>query len=202
VGAGSGCTARFGGRVSDGKAQLESDELVFRGSFKLTIPLAEMKAVRVEGGTLLVEWLDGEVVLELGSCAEDWANKILFPRLLVDKLGVKPDHRVAVLGVRDAGFLALLDKKLKQKAATRATSDHDLIFFAVEKAADLERIASLVPSLQPTGALWTVRPRGKIEVSESAVREAARAAGLVDVKVARFSETHTAEKFVRPRASR
>jgi hypothetical protein len=31
---------------------------------------------------------------------------------------------------------------------------------------------------------------------------AGKAAGLVDVKVVRFSETHTAEKFVRPVATR
>jgi hypothetical protein len=31
---------------------------------------------------------------------------------------------------------------------------------------------------------------------------AGRAAGLVDTKVVRFSETHTAEKFVIPRAKR
>jgi hypothetical protein len=40
------------------------------------------------------------------------------------------------------------------------------------------------------------------EVSESAVRAAALAAGLVDVKVARVSATHTAEKFVIPKAER
>jgi hypothetical protein len=34
------------------------------------------------------------------------------------------------------------------------------------------------------------------------VRTAGKAAGLVDVKVARFSETHTAEKFVVPVAKR
>ena len=115
---------------------------------------------------------------------------------------MKPEHRVAVLGVKDESFLALLAKKLKNKAATRATKDHDLIFFAVDKPADLERIAKLIPSLAPAGALWLIRPRGKKDVSEAVVREAARAAGLVDVKVARFSETHTAEKYVRPRSSR
>jgi hypothetical protein len=40
------------------------------------------------------------------------------------------------------------------------------------------------------------------DLSEAAVMDAARDAGLVDVKVARFSDTHTAEKFVRPKASR
>ena len=196
MGAESGCTARFGGRVSDGKALLETDELVFRGSFKLTIPYREMKAVHADGGKLIVECLDGEVILELGSCAEDWANKILHPKVLVDKLGVKAEHRVAVLGL-DPAFLG---GRTKQAPAKRLGKELDLIFFAVEKPADLQRIEKLVPSLAPAGALWTVRPRGKKDVSEGAVREAARAAGLVDVKVARFSATHTAEKFVRRRA--
>ena len=52
------------------------------------------------------------------------------------------------------------------------------------------------------GAIWSIRPKGVAEVSEAAVRAAALAAGLVDVKVARVSATHTAEKFVLPRLSR
>jgi hypothetical protein len=198
MGAESGCTARWSGRVSDGKALLETDELIFRGSFRLTIPYREITDVHADGGKLFVEWSGDEVILEVGSCAEDWLNKILYPKVLVDKLGVKPDHRVAVLGL-DAGFLA---RRTRTPPSTRATRDHDLIFLAVEKAADLTRIAKLTGALAPAGALWTIRPRGKKEVSESAVREAARAAGLVDVKVARFSETHTAEKFVRPKSKR
>ena len=51
-------------------------------------------------------------------------------------------------------------------------------------------------AVAPDGAIWTVRPKGVAEVSEAAVAKAARAAGLVDVKVARVSATHTAEKFV------
>lgn len=39
-------------------------------------------------------------------------------------------------------------------------------------------------------------------MTERDVMEAAKAAGLVDVKVARFSETHTAEKLVVPIAQR
>ena len=48
------------------------------------------------------------------------------------------------------------------------------------------------------GSLWTIRPKGSPHVSESDVMKAGQAAGLVDVKVVRFSETHTAEKFVIP----
>ena len=39
-------------------------------------------------------------------------------------------------------------------------------------------------------------------VSESEVRTAGRAAGLIDVKVVRFSDTHTADKFVIPKEER
>jgi hypothetical protein len=48
------------------------------------------------------------------------------------------------------------------------------------------------------GALWTIRPKGRKEISEAAVMAAGRAAGLVDVKVVSCSPTHTAEKFVIP----
>jgi hypothetical protein len=60
-----------------------------------------------------------------------------------------------------------------------------------------------VKRLDPAGALWLVRPKGKdTPVTEGATRAAALAAGLVDVKVAAFSATHTAEKFVIPLAKR
>jgi hypothetical protein len=39
-------------------------------------------------------------------------------------------------------------------------------------------------------------------ITEGDVMAAGKAAGLVDVKVVRFSETHTAEKFVIPVALR
>ena len=67
---------------------------------------------------------------------------------------------------------------------------------------DLGRFVSLQRSLAPDGALWSIRPKGRAEISESVVVAAGKAAGLVDVKVARFSDSHTAEKFVRPRAAR
>jgi hypothetical protein len=56
--------------------------------------------------------------------------------------------------------------------------------------------------LKPDGALWVIRPKGSKAVSEAEVMSAGKHAGLVDVKVASFSDTHTAEKFVIPRAAR
>jgi hypothetical protein len=47
-----------------------------------------------------------------------------------------------------------------------------------------------------------IRPKGKAVITESDVMAAGKKAGLVDVKVVSFSETHTAEKFVIPVAKR
>jgi hypothetical protein len=43
-----------------------------------------------------------------------------------------------------------------------------------------------------------VYPKGKQEITENDVLKAGRQAGLVDTKVALFSDTHTALKFVVP----
>jgi hypothetical protein len=68
--------------------------------------------------------------------------------------------------------------------------------------ADLARLRSLVDWIHPAGALWTVWAKGRKELNENHVRDAALQAGLVDVKVARFSATHSALKLVIPKAKR
>jgi hypothetical protein len=50
--------------------------------------------------------------------------------------------------------------------------------------------------------IWAITPKGKDGIAEAAVVAAGKAAGLVDVKVAAFSPTHTAAKFVIPKAQR
>ena len=53
------CTLRVGRRTTDGKALLETDELVFRGSFRLVIPYREITDLQVDGGKLFLEF-DGD----------------------------------------------------------------------------------------------------------------------------------------------
>ena len=86
--------------------------------------------------------------------------------------------------------------------SARLRKASDAIFVAVESGADLRRIAGLAKSLAPAGALWAIRRKGVADASEALTMAAGKAAGLVDVKVVRFSETHTAEKFVRPKSKR
>jgi hypothetical protein len=80
----------------------------------------------------------------------------------------------------------------------RLRKGSDLILFAANRAQDLNELARLKTYLKPRGAIWVIRPKGVAAITERQVMSAAKAAGLVDVKVASFSPTHTAEKLVIP----
>jgi hypothetical protein len=197
------CTARSGGRTVKGKAHLDSDKLDFRGGdLKLAIPFSSMKKVEAKKGDLVIVWSGGDVALSLGDAAPTWADKIKNPKGRLAKLGIKPGSSVALVGLDDDAFRSELD------AAGAAWStipgrDRDAIFYVVGKPSDLDKLVALKSNLKKDGAIWTVRLKGKeATVSEKDVMAAAKAAGLVDVKVVAFSPTHTAEKLVIPVAKR
>src|SRR5262247_3013381 len=95
----AGCQARFGGKTSDGQARLEEKELLFRGDFRLRVPLQEIRSAEAKGGQLRVAFAGGVATFRLKTQAEaeKWALKIRYPRGRLDKLGVKPALRIAVL---------------------------------------------------------------------------------------------------------
>ena len=123
------------------------------------------------------------------------------PKPLMDKLGVKPGMKVTVLRVRDPAFLAELTGR-RAKVSRRRGRHADLLFLSVETRADLSRLGSIEPSIVRDGAVWVVFPKGREDIREVEVIESGVAAGLVDIKVVRFSETHTALKFVIPLSRR
>jgi hypothetical protein len=195
------CSARHRNQISAGKAFLETDELRFRGDFRLVIPLRDIRAVSVVNGALNVKFGDESATFELGKAAERWAEKIRTPRTLLDKLGVKADSRVSVVDVDDSSFRALLRERGTDATEGPARSS-DLIVFQANAPEDLDRLSKLAESLKPNGGIWVVAPKGGREPREAQVLDAGKRAGLVDVKVARFSDTHTAHKFVIPLARR
>jgi hypothetical protein len=123
-------------------------------------------------------------------------------RLLIDKLGVKPGQRIAVLGVEDAEFLRDLAASVPEYSRGNRISNADLIFFSAEALEDLSRLKSLSRSICKSGGIWVVYPRGQKHIREIDVINAGKSAGLTDNKVCRFSETHTALRFVIPIAKR
>jgi hypothetical protein len=193
------CTISVNGRSVRGKARLETDVLQLRAAdLKLDLRFKQMKKVRAAGGALSFSAPDGAVTLDLGPDAAKWADKILHPPSRLAKIGVKRDWRVATLGIEDQDFLAELEVAAAFLSIGRTVKNCDAIFFGATAASQLGRLPVLKRSLKPNGAVWVVRPKGRPEISESAVRAAGKAAGLVDVKVVSFSATHTAEKFVLP----
>lgn len=123
-------------------------------------------------------------------------------RLLIDKLGVKPGQRIAVFGIESSEFLADLASRVPEYSRNARISDADLVFFSAESVEDLARIKSMARSIRKNGAVWVIYPKGQLHLRELDVISAGKSAGLVDNKVCRFSETHTALRFVVPLASR
>lgn len=193
---------RFEGKTYQGEAMLETDEILFRGDRRLLIPLRDIKSAKADDGDLLIRFSGGQAIFELGSEAAKWANKITNPKSVVEKLGVKPGLKVSVLHLDDPAFVADLEAVGADTSTGRVKKGSDAIFYGANKRTDLGRLATLKDSLDSAGALWVIRPKGGKEITESDVMAAGKAAGLVDVKVVRFSETHTAEKFVIPVAKR
>jgi hypothetical protein len=196
------CIATWNERRSVGTASLETEELRFRGEFRLRIPFKTITDLAVASGRLTVTVVEGIATFNLGPRAEQWAERIRNPKSVLEKMGIKPESVVSVVGIDDKWFLDDLRTCVDEPRVGRVARNSDVIIVAINKARDLAAFTRLQASLKANGALWAVRPKGTPEVSESTVMNAARAAGLVDVKVVRFSTTHTAEKFVRPKLSR
>jgi hypothetical protein len=191
---GDGTTARL---------HLDSNKLDVFLKPALHVPFPQMRSVVAKDGELRITFDQGLLVVKLGAAANLWARKIKQPKGRLDKLGVKAgDLRVALIGLHDPEFEAELLSRI-DKLFKKPVPDADLVFLRATSVKDLAKLKGLRAKLAAAGALWVLREKGKAAVlRESEVREAARAAGLVDVKVVAFSEKLTADKFVVPAAAR
>ena len=82
------CTMKIDGREFEGKALLETGELIFRGGRNLRLPFNEMQSVELNDGELSVVFRGGSASFALESKAGIWQQKILHPKSVLDKLGV------------------------------------------------------------------------------------------------------------------
>ncbi|MDQ4005408.1 MAG: DUF3052 domain-containing protein [Actinomycetota bacterium] len=124
-------------------------------------------------------------------------------RPLLDKLGVKPGARISVLGLNEPWFDGELGARTNDVHTAHAAEGSDLIIVYVDRREDLDRaLAPLERSLKRNGAIWVIRPKGTPHIKETDVIEAGRRAGLVDNKIASFSDTLSAMRLVIPVARR
>jgi hypothetical protein len=129
-------------------------------------------------------------------------------RPLLDKLGVKPGAKVAIVNMNDDSFVALLHTRTQDIVKGKPSTPGDLVFFGAETPQDLSRISEMTDWIEPSGAIWVIRTKGgRDALRDTDVIAAGLTAGFVDNKIASFSDTHGAMRLVfrlrdRPRALR
>jgi hypothetical protein len=124
---------------------------------------------------------------------------------LLDKLGVRPGMRIAIVGPvdPDGSFQAELADRTSDVTVGRPQADTDLVFLAADSHADLADLAALRKRIRPAGAIWVVSRKGRAAtIRDVEVMAAAKEAGLVDNKVVSFSPTHTSLRLVIPLSRR
>jgi hypothetical protein len=204
MGAEATCVLRENGSRHPGRALLETDELIFRGTdgFRVKVPLASIRGARAVDGQLEIDAPTGAFAIELGPSAERWAARIRSPKGLLDKLDLKPGFDVAVLG-GEAKFARELGARVHSVVAGRVPKAANVVFLWSDTPAALKKLPAITKAMARDGAVWVVHPKGKdSKVKDTDIFAAAKNAGLTATKVARFSDTHTAEKLVIPVAKR
>ncbi|MGB3829215.1 MAG: DUF3052 domain-containing protein [Ornithinimicrobium sp.] len=114
------------------------------------------------------------------------------------KLGLKAGLRFSAVAV-PAGWG--LDEPPPLDAPDAGTGAADVLLHFVRTAVEIpSAVESAAPRIFPAGALWVAWPRkaaGHVsDVTGNAIREAALARGLVDVKVAAIDEDWSGLKIV------
>jgi hypothetical protein len=199
------CTLRYGKRPLEGKALLETSEVIFRpanGGARVTIAFSTIKSAKAVDGELRLQTSGGAAIFELGAPAEKWCEKILHPKTRAQKLGVKEGGSVSLIGAFDEEFLRELRGAVKNIHDGKIAAGSELIFLSADSAKELVAIGKTAKAMKAAAGLWVVYPKGKKEITENDVLSTGRKAGLKDVKVVGFSRTHTALKFVVPASER
>ena len=118
-------------------------------------------------------------------------------RPLLDKLGVKPGSKVAVVNLNDTGFINQVRERTTDIVIGKPRSKVDLVFLGASTFSELRRLDEAKKWIEPNGVVWVVRPKGgRSELGDTDLISAGLAAGLVDNKIASFSDTHGAMRFV------
>jgi hypothetical protein len=123
-------------------------------------------------------------------------------RRLVDKLGIKPGTRIAILNA-PRGYratLGTLPPGVVVASAPRGTFPF-IQFFTRSRSLLQTKLDMLLRALEPDGALWISWPKKAsgvaTDMTEDAVREIALPVGLVDIKVAAVDDVWSGLKLVR-----
>ncbi len=187
-------TATYDGRTDETKVLLESQGVLLRAPFSLTIPRDGIRALAVEGDALTGQGPRGRFELMLGAVeAGKWKAALEKPLpTLAEKLGLKPGVTVWKAGDMDGPELAgaLADV---EHAAVEAAS------LLIVRAADEEALnAALAASAGSAAPVWIIHGKGKTATfGEAPVRALMRERGFIDTKVSAVSDSLSATRYVK-----
>jgi hypothetical protein len=191
-------------READGTVLLETDELVVRGEARVRVKRTSIQRVSRRAGAVTITAPSATITLALGEpAATRWEKKLGEPpKRLIDKLDVKPEAAVLLIGTHDDELCEQLSERTSRLSRAGAAKNRDVVFVNVSRADDMTRIARANAAITDDGAIWVVHPKGPSGIADTAIFAKAKELGLTATKVARVSGTLTAEKLVRPLASR
>ena len=110
---------------------------------------------------------------------------------------MKPGAKVAVANLEDPAFVKLLRSRTSDIVRGKPRLPCDIVFLGANEIRDLEKLKEVKTWIEPNGAVWVVRLKGgRGPLSDTDLIDAGLAAGLVDNKIASFSDTHGAMRFV------
>ncbi|HSQ28282.1 MAG TPA: DUF3052 family protein [Gemmatimonadaceae bacterium] len=191
-------------REAQGKVLLETDELIVRGDARIRVPRRSIERVARRDGVVSITAHSAIVTLTLGAdAALRWQKKLEeTPKRLIDKLDVRTNAKVWLWGMIDPALETELVERTTRVSRGRTASGCDVVFVAVDSHDQLDRIDRARAAIGDDGAIWVVHPKGPRGVADTTIFARAKQLGLAYTKVARVSDTHTAEKLVLPRAVR
>ncbi len=123
-------------------------------------------------------------------------------RSLVEKLGIKPGMRIAILHP-PRGYRATLGKLPRGVTVTSVLRGvlPFIHFFTADRALLERQLSALLRTLAPDGAVWVSWPKKAsgvpTDITEDVVRAVALPTGLVDIKVAAIDDVWSGLKLVR-----
>jgi hypothetical protein len=128
---------------------------------------------------------------------------------LAQKLGIKENHRVALLGAPSTFAKTLGALPAAVSVATKATgmAVFDVFVVFVKRRNDLAAaIAKLRKHMEPAAGLWIAWPKKAsgvaTDITEDTIREIALPTGLVDNQVCAIDETWSGLRLVIRKANR
>ena len=80
---------------------------------------------------------------------------------LLDKLGIRPGMRVALIDIDDPEIRQLIAERTTDLTEGEPKPETDVVLFGAEAPADLAPLAMLASRIRPNGAIWVVSRKGK-----------------------------------------